>query len=56
VFRIGVLPNVEILLNDPSRVGEESPLRADRRAKLLERVMVVGRNRRDLRIGYRIFG
>ena len=53
VLGVGVLLDVEVLLDDPLRVGEEWPLGADRRAEFLERVMGVGRDRDDLRVGHR---
>ena len=37
VLGVGVLLDVEVLLDDAPRVGEERPLGADRRAELLER-------------------
>src|SRR5258708_21462967 len=37
--RVGVLLDVQILLHDPSRVGQERPLRADGQPELLERVV-----------------
>jgi hypothetical protein len=48
VFGIGVLLNVEVLLDCPFGIGQEGPLRADRNAKLLERVVVVGGDCHDL--------
>ena len=51
VLGVGVLLNVEVLLNLSARVREERPLGAHRRPKLLEGVVVVGRDRRDLRVG-----
>ena len=48
---VGVLLDVEVLLDPALRVGEEGPLRADRRAELLVRVVVVRRDRGDLRVG-----
>ena len=51
VLGVGVLLDVEILLDDALRVGEEGPLGADRGTELLERVMLVGRDRGDLRVG-----
>ena len=45
---VGVLLDVEVLLDDPPRVGEEGPLGADRRAELLQRVVLVGRDRGHL--------
>jgi hypothetical protein len=53
VLGIDVLLDLEILLDDPLRVGEERPLGADRISELLERVMRVSRDRRDLRVGDR---
>src|SRR5262249_8969515 len=50
VLRVGVLLDVEVLLNGSLRVGEEGPLGSDRRPELLERVMGVGRDRCDLRV------
>ena len=50
VLGVGVLLDVEVLLNLPVRVGEECPLRANRRSELLKRVVVVGGNCRDLRV------
>ena len=49
---VGVLLDVEVLLDDALGVGEERPLGADRGAELLERVVVVGRDRGDLRVGH----
>ena len=40
VFRVGVLRNVEILLNRSAGVREEGRLGADRRSELLQRVVV----------------
>jgi hypothetical protein len=51
VVGIRVLLDLEVLLNDALRVREEGPLGADRVAKLLERVMVVGRDRGDPGVG-----
>ena len=48
---VGVLLDVEVLLHRPLGVGEEGPLGADRGAELLELVMLVGRDRGDLRVG-----
>jgi hypothetical protein len=53
VLRVGVLLDVEVLLDRALRVGEEGPLRADRRTELLARVVVVRRDRGDLRVGDR---
>ena len=52
VLGVGVLLDVEVLLDRPSGVGEEGPLGADRRAELLQRVVLVGRDRDDLRVGH----
>src|SRR5215213_10603095 len=52
VLGVGVLLDVEILLDDALRVGEERPLRADRGAELLEFVMGVGGDRGDLGVGH----
>ena len=51
VVGVGVLLDVEVLLDDRARVLEERPLRADRRAELLARVVLVGRDRGDLGVG-----
>src|ERR1700719_3136983 len=48
VLRVGILRYVEVLLNGSVGVGEERPLRADRRAELLECVVVIGGDRDDL--------
>ena len=56
MFGVGVLLDVEVLLDDALRVGEEGPLGADRRAELLARVMGVGRDGGDLRVGHRDLG
>src|SRR5579872_6771911 len=53
VIGVGVLLYVEVFLNLPVRVGEKGPLSADGRTKLLERVVIVSGNRRDLRVGHR---
>src|SRR5271154_4666872 len=37
---VGVFRDIEVLLNNSAGVGEEGPLRANRRAELLERVVV----------------
>ena len=52
VVGVGVLLDVEVLLDDAPRVGEERPLGADRVAELLERVVRVGRDRGDLGVGH----
>jgi hypothetical protein len=51
VCRVGVLRDVEVLLDGALRVGEECPLGADRRAEFLKRVVIVGRDRGDLGVG-----
>src|SRR5215218_3890301 len=51
VIGVGVLLDVEVALDDAPRVREERPLGADGRAKLLELVMLVGRDRGDLGVG-----
>ena len=53
VLRIGVLLDVEVLLHRAIGVGQERPLRADRRAQLLGGVVGVGRDRDHLRVGDR---
>ncbi len=52
VVGVGVLLDVEVLLHRAPGVREERPLRADRGAELLRRVMVVGRDRDDLGVGH----
>src|ERR1700733_3057863 len=42
MLRVGVFRDIEILLNLPVGVGEEGPLGAQRRAELLESVVVIG--------------
>jgi hypothetical protein len=51
VLGVGVLLDVQVLLNHATHVGEEGPLGADRRSELLELVMPVGRDRGDLGLG-----
>ena len=48
---VGVLLDVEVLLNRPAGIGEEGPLGADRSPELLRGVVVVGRDRDDLGVG-----
>src|SRR5215831_1612920 len=48
VLGVGVLLDVEVLLNFPIRVGEETPLGANGRTELLKRVMLVRGYRGDL--------
>ena len=56
VAGVGVLLDVEILLDDPAGVLEERPLGADRGTELLAGVVLVGRDRDDLRVGDRDLG
>jgi hypothetical protein len=42
VLGVGELGDVEVLLDGPAGIGQERPLGADRRAELLQGVMVVG--------------
>src|SRR3954452_21646618 len=51
VLGVGVLLDVEVLLDDALGVREEWPLGADRGAELLQRVMLVGADRDDLGVG-----
>src|SRR4051794_33616316 len=53
VVGVGVLLDVQVLLDDAARVGQEGPLGADRRAELLEGVVHVGRDGRDLGVAHR---
>ena len=55
MLRVGILRNVEVLLNNPVGVGEEGPLGAHRRAELLQSVMVIGGNHNNLRVCHRNF-
>jgi hypothetical protein len=41
------------LLDGPAGIGQERPLRADRRVELLRGVMIVGGDRGDLGVGHR---
>jgi hypothetical protein len=55
VLGVGVLLNVETLLNRAVGVRKECPLGSDRRTKFLQRVVIVGRDdvgvrHRDLRV------
>src|SRR3954465_10144822 len=52
VFGVGVLLDVEVLLDAALRVREERPLGADRSAELLQRVMRVGGDRDDPGVGH----
>jgi hypothetical protein len=45
MLRVGILGDVEVLLNGSGRVREERPLGTHRRAELLESVMVIGGDR-----------
>jgi hypothetical protein len=49
MLRIGVFRDIEVPLNGSLGVGEEGPLGAYRRAKLLECVVIVGGDRGNLR-------
>ena len=53
VVGVGVLLDVQILLDGPLGVGQERPLGADRGPELLQGVVYVGRDRRDLGVGDR---
>ena len=48
MLRVGILHDVEVLLNRSFGVGEEGPLGAHRRAELLESVVVIGGDRGNL--------
>ena len=50
VLRVRVLFDVEIFLHCAARVREERPLRAEGRTKLLQSVVIVRRDRSNLRI------
>ena len=50
---VGVLLDVQVLLDGASGVGQERPLGTDRRAELLQRVVLVGRDRDDPGVGHR---
>ena len=50
VLRVGVLRDIEVLLNRSIGVGEEGPLGAQRRAEFLQSVMVIGGDRDNLRV------
>jgi hypothetical protein len=56
VVRVGVLLDVEVPLDDAPRIGQERPVRADRGPELLQRVVLVGRDRDDLRVRHRQLG
>src|SRR5829696_5208859 len=53
VVGVGVLLDVKVLLDRPPGVGEEGPLGADRRAELLQLVVLVGGDRDDLGVRHR---
>jgi hypothetical protein len=53
VVGVGVLLDLQVLLDDPPRIGQERPLCPDRGAELLEGVVLVGRDGRDLRVADR---
>jgi hypothetical protein len=48
VLRVGILRDVEVLLNGSLGVGEEGPLGTNRRAELPESVVVIGGDRGNL--------
>ena len=50
MLRVGILRDVEVLLNCSVGVGEEGPLGAHRRAELLESMMIIGGDRDNLGI------
>jgi hypothetical protein len=52
-FGVGILLDVEVLLNFSLRVGEEGPLGADRRTEFLKSMVIVGGDRGDLSVGHR---
>ncbi len=51
MLRVGVLLDVEVLLDGALRVGEKRPVGADGRAEFQNCVVVVGRDRGDLGVG-----
>jgi hypothetical protein len=53
VLGVGVLGDVEVLLDRPPGIGQEGPRGADRCAELLQRVVLVGGDRDDLGVGHR---
>src|SRR6266567_6646434 len=53
VLGVGVLGDVQVLLDGPTGIGQEGPLGAHRRAELLQGVMVVGSDSGDLGVGHR---
>ena len=53
VVGVGVFLDVEVLLDSPPGVGEEGPLGADRRAELLQRVVLIGGDGDYLGVGHR---
>src|SRR5271154_4305441 len=52
MLRVGILRDVEVLLNRSVGVGEEGPLGAHRRTELLESMVVVGGDRDNLGVCY----
>jgi hypothetical protein len=50
---VGVLLDVEILLNRSLGVRKEGPLGSDRRAEFLQRMVIVGGYCCDLSVGHR---
>jgi len=53
VLGVGVLLNVEVLLDGAAWVGQEGPLSADGGAEFLQGVVVVGGDGGDLGVGHR---
>src|SRR3954447_20883560 len=53
VLDVGVLLDIQVLLDRPAGIGQECPLGADRQPELLQRVVVVSRDRDDLGVGNR---
>jgi hypothetical protein len=53
VFGVGILLDVEVLLNLSLRVGEEGPLGTDRRTEFLKSMVIVGGDRGDLSVRHR---
>ena len=53
MLRVGVLGDVQVLLDGPAGIGQERPLGADRCAELFQDVMVVGGDSGDLGVGHR---
>jgi hypothetical protein len=47
VIGIGILGNIEILLNDAPRIGKKRPVRTDSTAKLVSLTNIVGADRHE---------